>query len=546
MTFRARAVVTLLCTLSITAALSIKSLQDISIRDLGNLLDSGAITSYNLTALYMRRINEVNDKLHAVIEVSEEALVTARQLDAERAMGLKRGPLHGIPILVKDNFATVDDLATGSGSVCLARSQPSKEATVIAKLRKAGAIILGKTNLSEFAGGRGSVSEGWSPRGNQTFGAYVEHQTPCGSSSGSGVAASIGLAAATLGTDTAGSITCPAFYNNAVAIKPTVGLTSRYGVVPLTPRQDTCGPITQNNVGDAALILDSIAGRDAKDNYTLSQPWCVLPSYSAALNTSALQGKRIGAFFMEEGTASDPLSANRDQILPVFEDALADLELAGAKVVRVNLGVDGIPLANTSRELTGKLFTYAVPDFAEALTKYMQDIALPGANGPHTLAELLECIEKDPAERASDYDISDIVAVAQTSVTAGSVESWEAYVTAVNISRRVLLGPIREHGLDALVVFLDTATLYTAAPGLPVITVPMGALGPNASILWNLYGTAIATAPGLPLGLTFVGDQWTDHDLIGYAYAYEQVSQKRRTLTPYVKLDADLDSILQQ
>lgn len=537
-------IILLLAVLAYSAALpsgqlpTLPSLQDITIQELGHLLDSGAITSYDLTNLYIKRINSVNNELHAVIEVSNQALTVARQLDKDRTAGHKRGPLHGIPILVKDNFATVDDMATGSGSVCLARSYPRHEATVISKLRKAGAIILGKTNLSEFAGGRGSASEGWSPRGNQTFGAYVEDQTPCGSSSGSGVAASLGLAAATLGTDTAGSITCPASYNNVVGIKPTVGLTSRYGTVPLIPRQDTVGPITQN-VADAALILEVIAGRDSHDNYTLAQPGCAPPSYTSVLDSSALRGKRIGAFFAGKSASESPAVPNEDQIRKVFEDALADLTTAGAEIVRVDLGLEGVPLANSSSEVTSNIFRYALGDFALGLAAYMEDLSPELA-----FDELLQCLKTDPAEMASTIDMSQIGAALQTNQDAGGVEAWTAFTTAVNISREVLLGPIRDSHLDGLVMFSDAVTLLAAAPGLPVVTVPMGALGDDAVTQANPYGTTIASGPGIPLGLSFIGDSWMEEDLIGFAYSYEQVSKKRRTLVPYAEIEEDLASIL--
>jgi len=522
----------------------IPSLLDISIQELTDLLDSGVITSYELVSLYLKRIGQVNDELNAVLELSKEALTIARQRDKERISGFNRGLLHGIPILVKDNFATTDDMLTGAGSVCLAKSRPSKEATVVAKLRKAGAIIIGKTNMSEFASGRGNVTEGWSARGNQTFGAYVEHQTACGSSSGSGVAASLGLAAGTLGTETAGSITCPAFVNNVVGIKPTVGLTSRFGVVPLTARQDTTGPIAQC-VADAALMLEVIASKDQNDNYTLLQPWDTPPSYRKALNASALQGKRLGAVFMRENRLIDELFVNAHQIDRVLRDAVSELEAAGANVVEVKLGIDGIPLRNSTQELGVKMSMYGVPDFAEGMKAYMESL-VPDDKTPHTLSELLECMETDPDEFGSSVDFSGIRQIAQTNKTSGSIESWDAYSDAKGESRDMIFSPMKELGLDALVMLIDTAIIFTAASGLPIVTVPMGMLGDDASTVWDKHGKVIEEAPGFPLGLSFVADQWTEHELIGYAYAYEQASQKRRKMQPYIKFDLDLDSIIQE
>jgi amidase len=518
------------------------SLLDISIQELGDLLDRGAITSYDLVDLYLKRIDQVNGQLHAVLELNDEALTIASQRDTERASGFKRGPLHGIPILIKDNYATTDGMLTGAGSVCLAKSRPSKEATVVAKLRSAGAIILGKTNLGEFSSGRGDIPQGWSARGNQTFGAYVEHQSACGSSSGSGVAASMGLAAGTLGTETAGSITCPAFVNNVVGIKPTVGLTSRFGVVPLTARQDTTGPIAQS-VADAALILEVIAGKDINDNYTLAQPWDTPPSYISALNSSALMGKRLGAVSFGLNLFNETLYVNAKQINRVFDAALEDLKAAGAEIVEIELGINGTSLRNSSYEIWDNMRLYSTPDFAEGMTRYMKYL-VPDLNTPQSIVDLLECMETDPGEFASEADISGIRRMVQNNKTSGSMEAWQAYTTAKKIARDIILGPIKEMGLDALVMALDTAVPFTASPGLPIITVPMGVLGDDASTVWTDDGKTIWGAPGFPLGVSFVADQWTEYELIGYAYAYEQVSKKRKTLEPYIKMDVDLDTIL--
>lgn len=521
------------------------SLLDISITELTALLNDSIITSRDLVQLYLDRIAEVNDELHAVLEISDTALRVAAQRDRERHAGLIRGNLHGIPIIVKDNYATTDGMLTGAGSVCLAKSLPSIEATVVAKLRAAGAIIIGKANLAEFSGGRGnSTTTGWSPRGNQTYGAYVKHQTACGSSSGSGVSASLGLAAGTLGTETAGSITCPAFVNNVVGIKPTVGLTSRFGVVPLTARQDTTGPIVQS-VADGALMLEIMAGKDERDNYTLAQPWEKPPRYMDALNMSALVGKRVGAVFWAEtafGNINHSFALNRAHIDKVFSVALDDLRAAGANVIEVELGIKGIPFANSTMELR-ESFSYQKPDFAEGMARYMSDL-MPDLETPHTVAELLECIKTDPAEFGDEVDYSSIESIAQTNKTAGSCESWEAYSKATALSRRLLTEPMEELGLDAIVTIMTTAIVLASAPGLPIITVPMGSLPPEAETVWNPEDKLIEGAPGFPLGLSFVADQWSEFELLGMAYAYEQVSKKRGALRPHVVPTKDLEEIM--
>ncbi|KAK8108953.1 hypothetical protein PG984_014754 [Apiospora sp. TS-2023a] len=402
------------------------SLSDISIAELQQLLESGTISSRDLVELYASRIAEVNDELHAVIETDVPgALLVAETLDRERANGQLRGPLHGIPILVKDNYATVNTsshLRTGAGSICLAAgSHPAEDATVVSKLRAAGAIILGKTNQAEFSGARGThVPQGWSARGGQTYGAYIKGQTACGSSSGSGVAAGLGLAAAALGTETAGSITCPASYGNVVGIEPTVGLTSRFGIVPITARQDTAGPLARS-VGDAAVVLEGMAGRDVgRDNYTVAQPWDRPPRYTQALNASALQGKRIGVMWHDQGIGFGmEWWANKRQIRRLFDAALDDLRRAGAELVDVPLEGheedDGaldrhIPMRNDN--------DYVRPDFKEGLARYYDNL-IPDNENPdkaiqnHT--QLLACLRSEPRERvrAGVAEAADVEAVGQ-------------------------------------------------------------------------------------------------------------------------------------
>ncbi|KAI0436214.1 amidase signature enzyme [Xylaria telfairii] len=531
------------CIIGALPTIKSPSLLDSSIADLGALLEAGHFNSHDLVQLYIQRVGEVNNDLNAVIELNPDALCIARELDRERADGKARGPLHGIPILVKDNYATVDAMLTGSGSFCLARAIPTAEATVITNLRKAGAIILGKLNLSEFAGVRGlNASPGWSPRGGQSFGAYVKDQTACGSSSGSGAAASVGLAAGTLGTDTSGSITCPAMYNNVVGVKPTVGLTSRFGVVPITARQDTAGPITQN-VEDAAILLEAMASKDPNDNYTSAQPWDSPPRFSTGLSPSGLKGARIGVVW----TGGDlPVSAhlvNIDQVKPVFDRAIADLKTAGAEVIDVTLDTMGQSLLEILLAFQSNVQVYSAADLNDAMQRYLKNVKQTEGAVLRNVSDILQCLRSDPKELASTVSLSDWEHAAQTNTTADSLEAWNAYVTVSTLSRNVVLGPIEEHGLDALVMLPDVALLVGAAPGLPIVTVPMGALGPEAEIVRNGNET-IVTGPGIPLGLSFTADNWSDQKLIQYAYAYEQASQRRRELTPVIKPKSDLGIII--
>ncbi|KAI1287858.1 amidase signature enzyme [Xylaria venustula] len=495
------------------------SLLDSSIAELATLLKAGDFNSQELVKLYVQRVGEVNDDLGAVIELNPDAVSIARHLDRERADGEARGPLHGIPILVKDNYATVDSMLTGSGSVCLARALPTEEATVIAKLREAGAIILGKLNLSEFAGIRSSnATPGWSPRGGQTFGAYVKHQTACGSSSGSGVAASVGLAAGTLGTETSGSITCPAMYNNVVGVKPTVGLTSRFGVVPITARQDTTGPITQN-VEDAAILLEAMAGRDLNDNYTSAQPWDSPPRLSTGLRKSGLKGARIGVLWIE------------------------DLPISG-HLIDVALDTKGQTFEEILLTLGTNVQVYMGADFNDALPRYLENTKPSDDVAFRNVSDVLQCLKTEPRELASTLGLTDWENVVQLNITADSLEAWNAYTTVLTLSKRLFLDPIEEHRLDALVTLPDLALLVGAAPGFPIVTVPMGVLGPEAKTAYDYTNKTISTGPGIPLGLSFTADKWSDQKLIQYAYAYEQASQRRRELTPIIKPESDLGTIV--
>ncbi len=270
---------------------------ELPLSDLSKAIAEGALSSVAVTQAYLARIEAVDTKgpsLHAVTEVNPRALSIAAERDAERARGQLRGPLHGVPILVKDNVATADDMQTTAGSLALVGSRPRRDATAVAKLRAAGAVILGKTNLSEWANFRGDHSvSGWSARGGQTRNPYALDRTPCGSSSGSGAAVAASLAAAALGSETDGSIVCPASMNGLAGLKPTVGLVSRAGVIPISTSQDTLGPMARN-VRDAAIVLGVIAGEDERDPATLEARFHVSHAYAAHLNRGALKGARIG------------------------------------------------------------------------------------------------------------------------------------------------------------------------------------------------------------------------------------------------------------
>ncbi|KAG8725916.1 hypothetical protein FRC11_001189, partial [Ceratobasidium sp. 423] len=309
-------------------------LYEVSIAELQLGLENGLFTSVDLVRAYLARIDQVNHagpKLNAILETNTHALEQAHSLDEERKMTGKRSPLHGIPILVKDSIATsaIEGMNTTAGSYALLGSVAPDEATVVIKLRKAGAIILGKANMCEWSHARGDLPNGWSGRGGQTSNPYYPRSDPCGSSSGSAVATAIGLAAGSLGAETDGSIICPASFNNVVGIKPTVGLTSRAGVIPFSTHQDTVGPITRS-VADAAAILSIIAGRDPQDNFTSTAP---LPNldYTQFLDVDAIRGKRFGVprkVFMNETLMKTHPSVNIE-----FDKALERIKKLGGVIV---------------------------------------------------------------------------------------------------------------------------------------------------------------------------------------------------------------------
>ncbi|EMD38876.1 hypothetical protein CERSUDRAFT_46957 [Gelatoporia subvermispora B] len=327
--------------------------------------------------------------LRAVIETNPSALAQAAALDEERKTSGPRSALHGIPVLVKDNIATIasEGMNTTAGSFSLLKSIVPEDAGVVKRLRAAGAIILGKANLSEFAEFRGNLPSGWSGRGGQTTNAYFPHADPCGSSSGSGVAASIGLAAVTLGTETDGSITCPTDHNNLAGIKPTVGLTSRAGVIPISEHQDTVGPIVRS-MADAAVVLSIIAGVDPNDNFTFAQPSPV-PDFTKALNKDALKGKRIGvprAVFL-----NDTITGNDPFIGQAFEEALNTIRSLGATVV----DPADIPSAEQIIRSNAENLVLDV-DFKIQLNAYYAAL-LANPSGVRTLAELIQFDNDNPA-----------------------------------------------------------------------------------------------------------------------------------------------------
>ncbi|KAI6015247.1 amidase signature domain-containing protein [Pisolithus orientalis] len=498
-------------------------LYEASVPELQAGLTSGQFTSVDLVKAYFARIEEVNlqsPKLRAVIETNPSALERAQALDFERLIYGPWSPLHGIPVLLKDNIATVafEGMNTTAGSYSLLGSIFPDDAGVVKRLRAAGAIILGKANLSEWAHMRGILAAGWSGRGGQTTNAHYPNADPCGSSSGSGVASSIGLTAVSLGTETDSSITCPASNNNVVGIKPTLGLTSRAGVIPISEHQDTVGPLTRSVV-DAAIVLSIIAGPDPNDNYTLAQPSPV-PDYTLALNTSSLIGKRLGV--PRTVFLNDTITGNDPYVNVIFSQALLTLQQLGATIV------DPADLPSAYEIVASKNETIVADiDFKVQINDWFESLVENPFNVT-SLADLIAFNDKYPAlEKPTGY-IDQSVLIESEATTGRNATFFEALAFDREMGgSQGIDAALKQYNLDALVL---PAPGYTSTPaaiiGYPIVTVPLGFYPDNVTI-GSAGPNTIYPAPGVPIGLSFLGTAWSEYSLIGFAYAYEQKTMTR-------------------
>ncbi|KAH7337830.1 amidase signature enzyme [Rhizoctonia solani] len=483
-------------------------LYEASIQELRSGLDAGHYSSVDLVTAYLARINEVNKQganLRAVIETNRYALEQAAALDVERRTNGRRSPLHGIPILLKDNIATLanEGMNTTAGSYALLGSIVSDDATVSAKLRKAGAILLGKTNLSEWAYIRDwNLHSGWSGRGGQATNPYYPGTDPCGSSSGSGVAIAIGLAAGSLGTETSGSIVCPSSYNNLVGIKPTVGLTSRAGVIPISSHYDSVGPMTRN-VADAAAILSVIAGRDKKDNYTLTAPSSV-PDYTQFLNAGAIRGKRFGV--PRVVFTNDTLTGSHPIIGVEFNKALDTIRSLGGIVV------DPADLPSAHSVIDNEQVLVLGVDFKVDLNGYLRTLKYVPTNVT-SLADVITFNTEHKDLESPDGEGQSFFITAQST-------------NGYNLTYYSALHSNYEAGHALVLPSNGFAQTIASLAGYPVVTVPLG-FYPNDTPITPNPPHLPAPAPGLPFGLAFLGTAYSEPDLIGFAYAYEQHTHNR-------------------
>jgi len=488
-------------------------IEEQSISDLQQMMESGALTARELVEIYLTRIEALDGAgpvLNSIIEINPDVLEIADALDRERESSGPRGPLHGIPVLLKDNIDTADKMNTTAGSVTLLGSKPAQDAFVVEGLRQAGAIIFGKANLSEWANYRGSPSiSGWSARGGFTRNPYRLDFTPWGSSAGSGVAVAANLVTVALGTETAGSITAPSVINGVVGFKPTVGLTSRAGVVPIAHSFDTVGPMTRT-VRDAAIVLGAITGVDPRDPLTANSTGKFHNDYVQFLDEDGLNGARIGV----PNSLINDLAPDVQQL---FDNALAVMESQGAELIYF----DDVPNqeALLSYEDVGvlEILSYEFhDDIANYLGTRVVDPENPADLIPRTINDLIE-LNQLSADRELQFFGQELF---EHTAARGEIDE-AAYQEGFNTYRRLSgeegVKPfILENNLDALVLPTNEslARIYAALAGYPLFTVPGG-----------------FTDNGLPWGLGFFSYEYTEPTLARLAYAYEQATMHRQPPT---------------
>ena len=475
---------------------------------LQDAMESGALTARELVDYYLKRIDAIDrsgPELRSIIEINPDAQSIADALDAERRNGKIRGPLHGIPIVLKANVGTGDSLATTAGSLALADHHVAEDAFLVRELRNAGAIILAKTNLSEWANFRSTrSSSGWSSIGGQTRNAYDTARNPCGSSSGSAVAVAANLAVLAIGTETDGSVICPAGINGIVGIKPTLGLVSRAGIIPLAHSQDTAGPMART-VRDAALMLAAMSAADPSDPATAGRG---TPStdYADNLSTDGLAGKRIGVIRSYSGAGDNPYIDDN------FDRAVELLRAKGAVIVDpIEIDTDGMGAAE---------YEVLLYEFKADLNGYLAD-----SNAPvKTLAEII-AFNTAHADTVMPFFGQDIMIMAEAKGPLTEPAYLEVLETSKRIAQDGINKTLQQHNLDALVA-------PTNGPAWMTDHVNSDHFSVGSSALAAVSGYASITVPsgyvfGLPVGISFIGGAFSEVQIIQIAYAYEQASKAR-------------------
>jgi amidase len=487
-------------------------LAEITISELQAGMKSGKFTAQSLVRTYLERIDDVDrsgPKINSVIELNPEAAAIAEVLDRERKLGKLRGPLHGIPLLIKDNIDTADRLTTTAGSLALEGSHATRDSFVAKRLRDAGAIILGKTNLSEWANFRSSHStSGWSGRGGQTKNPYALDRNPCGSSSGSGAGAAANLCAAAIGTETDGSVVCPSSANSLVGIKPTVGLISRSGIIPIAHSQDTAGPMART-VRDAAILLGALTGTDANDGATKDSAGKSFTDYTEFLDEDGLRGARLGVVRKSFGF--------NDRVDRLMNDLLGEMKRLGAIII----DPADIPTAGKFDDSELELLLF---EFKADVNEYL------GRLGPsarvHSLKEVIEFNEKN-SNREMPFFGQDLFIKAEAKEPLTSKEYLAVLAKNHLLARTQGIDFVmRKNRLDALIAptggpawttdwfngdhFTGGYSTASAVAGYPHVTVPAGFVF------------------GIPVGISFFAGAWSEPKLIKLAYAFEQATNARK------------------
>ena len=486
-------------------------LEEMTIAAMREWMEAGRFSARYLVERYLERIDALDRSgphTASVLETNPDALSIADRLDAERRSDRVRGPLHGIPILIKDNIATADQMQTAAGSLALLGAKPKRDSFMVEQLHRAGAIILGKTNLSEWANFRSTQSSsGWSGRGGQCKNPYALDRNPCGSSSGSGAAAAASYCAAAIGTETDGSVVCPASANSVVGIKPTVGLVSRSGIIPIAHSQDTAGPMART-VADAAALLSGMVGVDSRDGATSASRGHAQADYTRTLDAAGLKGARIGV-------VRERYSGFSPEADVIFEEAIAAMKDAGAEII----DPANIPSAG---EFGDSEFEVLLYEFKADLNVYLADLE----SAPARSLEDLIAFNDANAAIEMPYFGQEIFLMAQEKGPLSDDAYKEALEKNHRLSRAEGIDKVMdEHNLDALIAptgappwpidlvngdhYLGGSSAPAAVSGYPNITVPAGYVF------------------GLPVGLSIFGRAWSEPKLISIAYAFERATQVR-------------------
>ncbi len=481
-----------------------------TIEKLQQQMSDGSLTAVKLTQAYLDRIaaiDQAGPKLNSVIEINPDALALAQRSDDERKAGKLRGPMHGIPVLIKDNIDTADKMQTTAGSLALEGNMAGKDAFIVTKLREAGAVLLGKTNLSEWANFRSTAScSGWSSRGGQTLMPYVLTHNPCGSSSGTGTAVSANLCTIGIGTETDGSITCPSSVNGLVGIKPTVGLWSRSGIIPISATQDTAGPMART-VKDAAILLGVCTGEDPLDAITKESSGKVKANYAEGLDGTGLKGKRIGVDLSRR--------SRHHQLNRVLDNTLLKLKELGAEIVEA-------PYVEAIEKLGDYELKILQHEFKDGVNRYL---AAAGAK-VKSLKEVI-AFNKANEDKAMPFFKQEQLETCELTEGLDAPAYREAIAKGTLESRRILTELMAKFNLDAFTGLTmgpgcaidpmygdrysnDFLTAPAAMAGFPHITVPC------------------AEVFMLPVGISFFGAPYSEHSLIKMAYAYEKATGHRK------------------